>query len=50
MIEFKKELKKYEPVLEIEDIEEDVADDGTQDILELLQYLAKERPKVGGKK
>jgi len=39
MIDFKKELEKFEPVLEIDNLEEGVADGDAKDMLELLQYL-----------
>ena len=38
MIDFQKELAKYEPVLEIDQLEE-MAEEDNKDILELLQYL-----------
>jgi len=40
MIDFTKELKKFEPVLEVENLEKEVAPGDVQDILTLLQYLA----------
>ena len=40
MIDFQKELKKYTPVLEIENIEDEIAQVGdVEDIVELLQHL-----------
>ena len=39
MIDFTKELKKFEPVLEVENLENEVAPGDVQDILSLLQYL-----------
>jgi hypothetical protein len=39
MIDFAKELKKYEPVLEIEGSDEDIAESDAKDVMELLQYL-----------
>jgi len=50
MIDFKKELKKFEPVLEIEGIEEDVADTDAKDMAQLLQYLFAKQDKAGAKK
>ncbi|MCL2753098.1 MAG: hypothetical protein FWE44_03005 [Defluviitaleaceae bacterium] len=52
MIDFKKEIKKFEPVLEIEDIEDGVMDDGAKDMMELLQFLFAKQNKngVGAKK
>ncbi|MCL2574881.1 MAG: hypothetical protein FWE33_00470 [Defluviitaleaceae bacterium] len=39
MIDFKSELKKFKPVLEVDNIEEDVVDCDAKDVMELLQYL-----------
>ncbi|MCL2235692.1 MAG: hypothetical protein FWB98_04515 [Defluviitaleaceae bacterium] len=46
MIDFQKELKKYEPVLEVgqEASEEETTDNNSKDMMDLLQYLfAKEK-------
>jgi len=42
MIDFENELKKYHPVLEVDDLHDDVNGNGhdIRDILELLQYLS----------
>ncbi|MCL2353208.1 MAG: hypothetical protein FWC69_01105 [Defluviitaleaceae bacterium] len=41
MIDFQKELKKYAPVLEIDNIEGEIAQVGdVEDIVELLQHLS----------
>ena len=40
MINFEEELKKYKPVLEVDDLSEGVGVNDVKDILELLQYLS----------
>ncbi|MCL2620983.1 MAG: hypothetical protein FWD97_08645 [Defluviitaleaceae bacterium] len=46
MIDFQKELKKYQPVLEVDKLPEEIAEGDTKDMMELLQYLfAKEQGK-----
>ena len=39
MIDFATELKKYEPVVEIENANADIAEQDAKDVMELLQYL-----------
>ena len=39
MIDFEAELKKYEPVVEIETFEDGIAENDSKDVMELLQYL-----------
>jgi hypothetical protein len=47
MIDFTKELKKFRPVLEVDNLEEEIAPGEVQDILMLLQHLfAKEEAAV----
>lgn len=41
MIDFKEELKKYKPILEVDDIETSIQSDEIQDIEDLLQNLSK---------
>lgn len=41
MIDFREELKKYNPILEIEDVEISIQSDEIQDIQDLLQDLLK---------
>ncbi len=41
MIDFREELKKYKPILEVDDIEGAVKSDEIQDIEDLLQTLSK---------
>ena len=40
MIDFKEELKKFKPVLEIEDLDDEVSGGDIRDMMELLQNLA----------
>jgi len=39
MIDFKEELKKYRPIMDMDDVESAVHSDEVQDIMDLLQYL-----------
>ena len=39
MINFEEELKKYKPVLEVDDLQDGVGGNDVKDIMELLQYL-----------
>ena len=41
MLNYNEEIKKFKPMLEIEDIDKSSKNDGTADMLELLQYIAK---------
>ncbi len=41
MIDFREELKKYKPILEVDDIEGAVKSDEIQDMEDLLQTLSK---------
>ncbi|MCL2573709.1 MAG: hypothetical protein FWE34_04055 [Defluviitaleaceae bacterium] len=40
MINFEEELKKFKPVLEVDDLQDRVGNNDVKDILELLQYLS----------
>ena len=40
MINFDEEIKKYEPVLEVDDLQDGVGGNDVKDIMELLQYLS----------
>jgi len=40
MINFDEELKKYKPVLEVDDLQDKVGGNDVKDMLELLQYLS----------
>ena len=48
MIDFEKELKKYEPVVEIEELDDDIAEADAKDVMELLQYLFTDVAERGG--
>ena len=39
MIDLKKEIEKYRPVLEIDEIEDDINTDEIKDIMELISTL-----------
>ncbi len=43
MFDFKEELKKYQPVLELDDIESNLQQSQMQDLLDIVQHLVKER-------
>jgi len=47
MIDFTQELKKFESVIEIEDVNEDIAEADAKDVMQLLQYLFDARNKQG---
>lgn len=40
MIDFKSEIEKYKPLLEIDNIEENIRNDEIQDIMDLLKELS----------
>lgn len=40
MIDFKKELSKYKPVKDVDDLQEGISLNEARDINELLQYIA----------
>ena len=48
MIDFSKEIKKYKPVLEVEQLEEEFADNGMDDMMELLRKLAANQEEANG--
>ncbi len=43
MIDFKQELSKYQPILELEKIEDSIHTSEVQDILDILQHLSKKQ-------
>ena len=43
MIDFKQELSKYQPILELERIEDSIHTSEVQDILDILQHISKEK-------
>ena len=45
MINFKEEIKKYEPILEISEIEESIHSTELKDIMDMLNHISKESAK-----
>ncbi len=43
MINFKEELAKYQPVLEVENIEDAIHSGEVQDILDILQHITMDK-------
>ena len=43
MIDFNTELEKYQPILEMDEIEDAVKSDEMQDILDMLIYISREK-------
>lgn len=43
MINLKEELLRYEPMLEIDDIEESINNTEMQDMLDMLSYILRQR-------
>ena len=41
MIDFQEELKKFKPVLEIEELQDGAANNDVEDMIELLQHLSR---------
>lgn len=41
MIDFKEELKKYKPALEVDDLQNEMNESEIQDVLKLLQYVVR---------
>ena len=50
MLDFKKEVSKYEPLLETEDIEKAINSDEIQDVMDLLQHITKRISEDGKKR
>ena len=40
MLDFKTELKKYHPLVEIEAVEEQIHSEEIQDVIDILQHVA----------
>ena len=40
LLDFKEELKKYKPVMGMEDVEKSIKSDEVKDVMDLLQYLS----------
>lgn len=43
MINFKDEIKKYEPILEVGDIEDSIRSTELKDIMDMLYYISKSK-------
>lgn len=43
MINFKEELAKYEPILEIDDIENTIHSNELQDMFDILQHISRQK-------
>ena len=43
MIDLKEELKKYEPILEMDSVEKSIKSDEIKDIMDLLQYISQNK-------
>ncbi|MDR1066515.1 MAG: hypothetical protein LBL35_03640 [Clostridiales bacterium] len=41
MIDFREEIAKYKPIMEMEDVEASIQSEETRDIMDLLQYITK---------
>lgn len=51
MLDFEKELKNFEPVMMLEEINEDEAQADSNDVMQLLQYLfTTSAQEIGGRK
>lgn len=49
MINFKEELGKYQPVLELDNIEDAIHSGEVQDMLDILQHLSHEKSVITAK-
>ncbi|MCI8342421.1 MAG: hypothetical protein HFE62_04335 [Firmicutes bacterium] len=43
MIDFSDEIKKYEPILEVGDIEDSIHSTDLKDIMDMLNYISKNK-------
>ena len=43
MIDLKEELKKYEPILEVDNIEQSIKSEEIKDVMDLLQYISQDK-------
>jgi len=41
MIDFKTEIKKYEPIMELEQVGDSVSSDEIRDVIDMLQHLTR---------
>lgn len=49
MLDFKEELKKYKPVLGMEDVEKSIKSDEVKDVMDMLQYLSNKLSERGNR-
>lgn len=42
MINFNEEIEKFKPILELDDIEESINDEGFEDILDMLSHILRQ--------
>ncbi len=47
MIDLKKEILKYKPVMEVEDVEGSISSDEIQDMMDILKQLSKQVNTIG---
>ena len=40
LLDFKEELKKYKPVMGMDDVEKSIKSDEVKDLMDLLQYIS----------
>ena len=43
MLDFKTELKKYQPLMELEEVEETIHSEEIRDIIDLIQHISNNR-------
>ncbi len=46
MIDFKREIQKYKPIMEVDDIENSINSDETKDMMDILKQLLEQRKAV----
>lgn len=49
MIDFNEELSKFKPILEIEDIEDNIKNEEVLDIIDILKRIIKDKNKIKDK-
>lgn len=47
MIDLKKEILKYKPVMEVEDVENSISSDEIQDMMDILKQFSKQSNTIG---
>ncbi|MCI8805266.1 MAG: hypothetical protein HFE59_05120 [Clostridiales bacterium] len=43
MLDFKKEIQKYKPILEVEDVENSINSDEIKDMMDILKQLSNQK-------